>query len=380
MGGRRLDCEKCGTVHYIYNSCGNSQCMICQSIKREQWIDKLKIKLLKVPYCHVIFTLPHQLNGLAKANQSLIYNLIMKVSWMTIRTVSKDNHNLGALPGMISVLHTFGSACNYHIHVHSLVTFGGVNNDENWQYPTNNKRIASYRQMCKTFKDLFLAELTKEYENGVVHYHLAFNEIIDVLKNKRWVVHSTRPSMDTGLLENYLARYINRIAVSQSRINYVKHAKEVHILYNDYKNQLPNQSAPKAIQTLDPLVAIDQIIQHTLPPRFQKSRSYGIHHASNKLKLKIEESYKRNGATIRTVMEIITHLMGLEKMKCKTCGSDKFTITEIKSDKYYIGTYLNSLQMRGPPQNDEIHDSFLCIFGQIISSNGLAMSELKENN
>lgn len=59
----------------------------------------------------------------------------MKVSWMTIRTVSKDNHNLGALPGMISVLHTFGSACNYHIHVHSLVTFGGVNNDENWQYP-----------------------------------------------------------------------------------------------------------------------------------------------------------------------------------------------------------------------------------------------------
>ncbi|MBL7830443.1 MAG: hypothetical protein JNK41_05405, partial [Saprospiraceae bacterium] len=86
-----------------------------------------------------------------------------------------------------------------------------------------------------------------------------------------------------------------------SRINYVKHTKEVHILYNDYKNQLPNQPAPKAIQTLDPLVAIDQIIQHTLPPRFQKSRSYGIHHASNKLKLKIEESYKRNGATIRTV-------------------------------------------------------------------------------
>ena len=62
--------------------------MICQSIKREQWIDKLKFKLLKVPYCHVIFTLPPQLNSLAKVNQSLFYNMVMKVSWMTIKTVN----------------------------------------------------------------------------------------------------------------------------------------------------------------------------------------------------------------------------------------------------------------------------------------------------
>ena len=381
LGGRRLDCNQCGTSYYIYNSCGNSQCMICQSIKREQWIDKLKCKLLKVPYCHVIFTLPHQLNGLAKANQSLIYNMIMKVSWMTIRTVSKDINYLGALPGMISVLHTFGSACNYHIHVHALVTFGGMATDEKWQQPTNNKRIAPYRQMCKTFKDLFLKELTKEYENGDVHYHLPFNEIIDDLKNKRWVVHSTRPSMDTGLIENYLARYINRIAVSQSRINYVKQTKEVHILYNDYKNQAPNQPAPKAIKALNPIVAIDQIIQHTLPPRFQKSRSYGIHHASNKLKLKIEENYKRNGDTIRTVMEIITHLMGLEKMKCEKCGSENFKIVEIKSDKNYITTYLESLQMRGPPireeLNAELQEPSLSIIDQFNSSNGILMSNMK---
>ena len=354
--------------------------MICQSIKREQWIDKLKIKLLKVPYCHVIFTIPHQLNGLAKANQSLIYNMILKVSWMTIRTVCKDNHNLGALPGMISVLHTFGSACNYHIHVHSLVTFGGVNNDEKWQYPIHNKRIAPFRQLCKTFKALFIVALTKEFQNGTVLYHLPLNEILHDLITKRWVVHSTRPSLDTNIIENYLARYINRIAVSQSRINYVKHTKEVHILFNDYKNQLPNQPAPKAIKTLDPLVAIDQIIQHTLPARLQKSRSYGLHNASNKLKNKIEQNYKRNGATIRTVFQIITHLMGLEKMKCEKCDSDDFTITEIKCDKNYIGTFLNNLQMRGPPQNNKIHLSSFSIIDQIISSNGSFMSNFVELN
>jgi hypothetical protein len=80
--------------------------MICQSVKREQWVDKLKSQLLKVPYLHVVFTLPHQLNSIARNNESVIYSLIMKVAWMTIR-------NIGAkaeyTPGMTSILHTFGS-------------------------------------------------------------------------------------------------------------------------------------------------------------------------------------------------------------------------------------------------------------------------------
>lgn len=347
--------------------------MICQSIKREQWLDKLKNKLLNVPYCHVTFTLPHQLNGLARANQALIYSLMLKVSWMTIKTVCKDDRNVGALPGMISVLHTFGSACNYHIHVHALVTFGGVAKDGTWKFPSSNTRLAPYRHMCKTFRDLFINQLNKHFDKGEFSFHLPSQDIIDGIKDKRWVVHSTRPSMDTNIIENYLARYINRIAVSQSRIKYAKESKEVHILYNDYKNQAPNQAAPKAIKTLDPLVAIDQIIQHTLPRGFQKSRSYGIHNASNSAKHNIANHIKRNGSTIRTVMEIVTHLMGLEKMKCQHCGSDDFTITDIKCYKNYIATYLKDLHERGPPNEEKTYHPAIINTGTLCSSDSAAM-------
>lgn len=378
-----ITCNKCGTAHFIYNSCGNNQCMICQSIKREQWLDKLKNKLLNVPYCHVTFTLPHQLNGLARANQTLIYSLMLKVSWMTIKTVCKDDRNVGALPGMISVLHTFGSACNYHIHVHALVTFGGVTKDGTWKFPISNKRLAPYRHMCKTFRDLFINQLNKHFDKGELSFHLPSQDIIDGIKDKRWVVHSTRPSMDTNIIENYLARYINRIAVSQSRIKYAKESKEVHILYNDYKNQAPNQAAPKAIKTLDPLVAIDQIIQHTLPRGFQKSRSYGIHNASNSAKHNIASHIKRNGSTIRTVMEIITHLMGLEKMKCQHCGSDDFTITDIKCYKNYIAIYLKDLHERGPPNEEKTYHPASINTGTRSSSDSVAMpyhSEIQDKS
>jgi hypothetical protein len=232
--------------------------------------------------------------------------------------------------------------------------------------------------MCKTFRQLFLTELEKEYQNGNVRYHLPFHEITKDIKDKRWVVHTTRPSMDTDIIENYLARYINRIAISQSRIKYVKQTKEVHILYHDYKNQAANQAAPKAIKTLDPLVAIDQIIQHTLPARFQKSRSYGLHNASNKIKDKIEEIYKRNPVTVRTVMEIITHLMGLDKMKCQNCGSVDFQIELINRDKNYITSYLKGILKRGPPQNEFAYYSSITTVEQQRSSTQLTMPKINE--
>jgi hypothetical protein len=40
------------------------------------------------------------------------------------------------------------------------------------------------------------------------------------------------------------------------------------LIYNDYKNQQSGCPAPKASKTMHPLVAIQQILQHTLPLYF----------------------------------------------------------------------------------------------------------------
>ena len=322
--------------------------MICQSIKREQWVDKLKNRLLKVPYVHTVFTLPHQLNSLARNNDSIIYSLIMKVAWMTIKAIgAKADY----IPGMTSILHTFGSDLKYHIHVHALVTFGGLSKGGEWCYPKDKHKIDKFRSICAIYKDIFIKNLRCLHKSGQLSCHNNFEALISEVEKIRWVVHSTRPTMNTKVIEDYLAKYINRIAVSNKRLNYIKDSEKVVLLHNDYKNQQAGQVAPKAYKIMDPLVAINQILQHVLPPYFQKSRSYGIHNSSSKTKDNIPNTLKRNGQTIRTVFEIITELMKLNPYKCEVCGANNHHIDIIKPDKSYILTYITIPIPRPPPIN-----------------------------
>jgi hypothetical protein len=73
FGGRTITCTACGLVKTVWNSCGNRNCPTCQSIKKEMWVDKRMVQLLGVKHFHIIFTVPHELNGLMLQNQQLLY-------------------------------------------------------------------------------------------------------------------------------------------------------------------------------------------------------------------------------------------------------------------------------------------------------------------
>ena len=274
LGSRTVTCTNCGDYVTVYNSCGNSHCMICQSIKREQWVDRLKNKLLAVPYTHIVFTMPHSLNGLARRNPEVMYGMIQKVSWLMIKKLFSQELSEPVTPGMISVLHTFGSDMKYHIHVHALLTFGGLNKNGDWIYPKHKKRIARYRTINKIYKSIFIDHLRIAYEELKLKDHIGFNERYKEIEKSNWVVHHTHPTMDIDVISNYLARYINRIAITKNRLQYLDDKQEVVIRYNDYNNQIDAQAAPKEIKILHPMDAIAQILQHVLPQYFQKSRSY----------------------------------------------------------------------------------------------------------
>jgi hypothetical protein len=299
---------------------------------------------------HTTFTLPHKLNGLARANQSKVYGLLMRVAWKTIKQVTKDEANIGALPGMISVLHTFGSDMKYHVHVHCLITFGGLTNDGKWLYPKHKYKIARYRELSATYRKIFLKELKRLFDKQELNYHQPYEVLHSDLKSKRWVVHNTRPTMDTKVLESYLARYINRVAISNSRLEYLHEVNKVNIIYNDYKNQQTGSPAPKDTKTLEPLVAIGQIMQHVLPANFQKSRRYGLHSAPTKKRLApvIPDAIKRNGETIRTLFEILTQLLKLNPFSCQICKSPEYYIEEVNPDKNWIRQYIGIPNCRSP--------------------------------
>jgi len=161
--------------------------------------------------------------------------------------------------------------------------------------------------------------------------------------------------MDTNIIERYLARYINRIAISKSRLSYIKHQdklkSEVHIIYKDYRNQKNGNAAPKALKKMDPLIAIHQFMTHVLPPYFQKSRHYGIHayQTWKKYESRISASIKRNSDTVANLFAIIKKLIENKPLACTKCKSTEFEIKPLRADPNWIFQFITLPNWRAPP-------------------------------
>ena len=140
------------------------------------------------------------------------------------------------------------------------------------------------------------------------------------------VVHAEPPTSNTKVLREYLGKYICRIGLSKTRFKYDVEQKEVQLQYKDYKKKDSSTGAvPMGIKKMKPLVAIDQIMQHCLPAYFQKCRYYGLHSSRCKRKYEdhIPEAIKNNDQTIRTLFQILHHLLGLDKIACGKCKAEE---------------------------------------------------------
>lgn len=228
------------------------------------------------------------------------------------------------------------------MHISGLLTFGGIDSEGKWRYPKDKKKLCKNKVFRNKFRERFLENLEKQISKGTISIQAHQQETIEEMREKSWSFHSTSPTMETGSIELYLARYINRIAITNSRVEYIKQTSEIRIIYNDYKQQEKGKAAPKAIKKMEPLVFINQYLQHLPPPYFQKTRRYGIHASATKKKYSesIEEKVRKNGQTIRTVMQIITDILKVPVLSCSDCKGQEFEIQLIKPDKTYIQQFL----------------------------------------
>ena len=373
MGAILIRCKSCGESKRIYKSCGDSKCPICQSIKRMKSQDKISNRMLNVPYVHATFTLPHQLNPLLRANPKELYNLLYRSAWKTIQKVCADPNNVGGLPGMIAILHTWGADMKYHslprflgVHLHTLITFGGLDitcpetsGEGNWQYPKRKDKLARYRHINRIFREQYLKGIQKLLKKDTLQAVPMMKEILAEVENKNWVVNNGKPQVDTKNIEEYLSRYINKIAISNSSLNFNQAKEQVELIHNDYRNQITGQAAPKKIKTFDPLNFIHQFLQHLPPKYFQRLRYYGLHASAKQAKIKdqIPKKLKRNGATVRTVMQILRALLGIEFFACEHCGAVEFEKNIEKPDLQWLTKNIRDFNPRASPKKQSIRQS-----------------------
>ena len=128
LGGRVDRCDACGNVRITYYSCRNRHCPKCQHMPRERWLEKRKDEILPVDYFHVVFTLPHELNGVVLNNKKVMLNCLFKAA---AQSLLRFGHNeLGGTMGFLAFLHTWDQKLNAHFHLHCLVAGGAVSNGQ----------------------------------------------------------------------------------------------------------------------------------------------------------------------------------------------------------------------------------------------------------
>jgi hypothetical protein len=66
LGGQQFACDACGSTQWRWHSCRTRNCTRCQKQAADARCSARIAELLDVPYAHLLFTLPHELNALAR--------------------------------------------------------------------------------------------------------------------------------------------------------------------------------------------------------------------------------------------------------------------------------------------------------------------------
>jgi hypothetical protein len=281
LGGHVERCENCAHTVIAYNSCRNRHCPKCQGAAAQQWLAEREAELLPVAYFHVVFTLPARIADIAYQNKAVIYDLLFKASSETMLTIAADPKHLGARIGILSVLHTWGSAMTHHPHAHMIVPGGGFSPDGKRWLSCRPLFLLSVEVLSALFRGLFLDKLRAAYQAGALQFFGEHTRLIDPqafaaylapLWDTKWVVYCKRPFGGPKQVLRYLARYTHRVAISNRRL-IACDENGVTFKWKDYRIEGPDRYK---LMTLATHEFIRRFLMHVLPAGFHRIRYYGL--------------------------------------------------------------------------------------------------------
>ncbi len=323
----------CGHIKYQYHSCRDRHCPNCGAVKKQEWIEARTQELLPVKYYHIVFTLPHELNSLVMGHRKLLYKLLFDASSGTLLTFAKDPKYIGATPGIISVLHTWGQQLSFHPHVHCIVSGGGITSDNSWQDAAKSKWdfLFPVDAMSMVYRGKFLEKLQQMINDGeVVSQKEDTKQLINLLYAKDWNVYAKASFGGPHAVIEYLGRYTHKVAISNHRICSIDDENgTVSFDYKDYAD---------ADRQKQMTLATDEFIrrfeQHILPERFTKIRTYGylanrnrrqrINEVLNKMKLPLHKGLLKIPMQVRMLEQF-----GIDIMECPCCKNKSLQLLKI---------------------------------------------------
>src|SRR6266705_4395353 len=329
----RCSDKQCGHIKYQYHSCRDRHCPGCGAIKKQECIKARTQELLPVKYYHVVFTLPHELNSLVMGHRKILFKLLFDASAQTLLCFAKDPKYLGATPGIISVLHTWGQQLTFHPHIHCIVSGGGITGDNGWKEAIKNqwRFLFPVKAMSIVYKTKFLLALKQMINKGevILPDNKDAKQLLNLLYHKDWVVHAKAPFGGPHAVVEYLGRYTHKVAISNHRICNINEDGTVTFEYKDYADDNKQKQ-----MTLTATEFIRRFEQHILPVRFTKLRTYGYlsnrnrHQRINEVLKKMKRPLHKGLIKISLPLRIMEHF-GIDMTECPCCRNKTLQLVQV---------------------------------------------------
>jgi hypothetical protein len=260
-------CTECTHRTLVPHSCGHRHCPHCQHHESQQWLERQLAKQVPAQYFLITFTLPAEFRPLAWAHQRLVYELLMRCAWETVRTFAQNDRQLHGLPGAIAVLHTNTRELAFHPHVHLVMPAAAIDAErKQWCTKGQGKTKAGYLFNHKALAKVFRAKMLDGIEAASLH--------LPERHPKQWVVDCKSVGTGKPALV-YLGRYLYRGVIREQDILACDNGLVRYRLRNARTGKFEQRTLPGAD-------FLWLIVQHVLPKGFRRARNFGFLHPNCK--------------------------------------------------------------------------------------------------
>ena len=331
LGGHRETCDHCGAVRLTYNSCRNRHCPKCQTLTKERWLAARRADLLAIPYFHVVFTLPHDLNTLAQGNPRVIYTLLFRAAAETLLAFGRDPRHLGGTIGITAILHTWGQNLSQHLHLHCLVTGGALAPDGARWITGRSSFLFPVRALSIVFRAKYLAGLQRAVDAGQLTFaggtadlaeRRAFAMLLARLRAVDWIVYATRPFAGPEAVLAYLGRYTHRVALSNDRLLDHRDGR-VQFRWKDYADH-----DRVKVLALDADEFLRRFLLHIVPRGFMRIRHFGL--LANRTRRatlahcrQLLDQPPPPLPVVEPTATLVLRLTGVDLSRCPVCGEGR---------------------------------------------------------
>jgi Putative transposase/Transposase zinc-binding domain len=277
MGAHTDSCLNGDYERLQFHACRHRSCPRCADSSRVNWIDAELQRLLPCSHFHAVFTIPHSLLALWERNRAWFIKLLFDCARESLLQLLADPRHLGATPGLLMSLHTWGRDLSRHPHVHCLVSAGGMDERDHWR-STRPGWLLPVRPLQKLFRGKLLDALWR----ALSAQHLSippwtteagWKEHIKRLYRTHWNVE-IRPPYEHGRgVVLYLAAYAKGGPLPSDRPLHLRDGR-VRFGYTNHRSGRPRTL------TLTQREFIARVLWHAAPRGVHTTRHAGLYSTS----------------------------------------------------------------------------------------------------